>query len=702
MNASERRFAAGRRWLALAGLAALLLLALALLPPAQVARGKYSPLPAATEASPSQQQAGALSLADARVQSHLGAHRSEVLAVEPLGAGRTPASLACALSDCRLVEIYDYDSDATVSAIVDLPAGPVRDVLYQPHLHPLPNARLSALAVQVALASPEFIQQLGRVPAAAELAPMPSGVPGTACASGHMCLAVTAPAAHSLVWAIVDVTHGSLVAVLNTPLPAEAAGSDFAAPAAAPTSCPDPGSVTRGGWSLSYETTSSDGFRVYDAAYLGVPVLTSAKIVEWHTDYGSSGFVDEPGCGNYIAPHGQTQVNDLLSGADVVGFEVVQDFRMSSWGAICNYRYEQHDQFYNDGRFRIVGQAFGRGCSTSGIYRPIMRLDLNLDGAGTDSFDEWDDAAWQRSATENWWSQAAPYTPEGYKWRVNDQQGRGYFIEPGQGQFGDGGRGDFAFLYATQHHPEEGDTDLGEVGFCCEDDFHQGPDQFLNGESITNQHLVLWYVPQMQTTVGAGNNYCWTVAGEPSPETYPCASGPLFVPMTLTAGFVDDAPRAVGAGVTFTSTSGGLGPLAFKWNFGDGLGSSTAPHPSYTYSVPGTYTVSLTITDTSGTQSAAHPVIVAYPPLADFALSRSTTISNTIVLSNTSSGSAPLSYQWDFGDGSTSTETAPSHTYARTGLYTVTLTAANVLAANRTSQVVILPPILSYWPVYFR
>ena len=37
-------------------------------------------------------------------------------------------------------------------------------------------------------------------------------------------------------------------------------------------------------------------------------MLTSAKIVEWHVDYGGTGFVDEPGCYSYIAPHGETVV----------------------------------------------------------------------------------------------------------------------------------------------------------------------------------------------------------------------------------------------------------------------------------------------------------------------------------------------------------------------------------------------------------
>jgi hypothetical protein len=35
----------------------------------------------------------------------------------------------------------------------------------------------------------------------------------------------------------------------------------------------------------------------------------------------------------------------------------------------------------------------------------------------------------------------------------------------------------------------------------------------------------------MQTEVGSGKNYCWTVHGDPNPETYPCPAGPMFVPM---------------------------------------------------------------------------------------------------------------------------------------------------------------------------
>src|SRR5438477_12911003 len=103
LSRAGRRLARG--WLLLSAATLLLLLALIFLPPAPTARGKLAAAPAATEDSPSQQQAGQLALADARVRTRLAGHRAEILAVLPLGAQVTADSLACALSDCRLVEI---------------------------------------------------------------------------------------------------------------------------------------------------------------------------------------------------------------------------------------------------------------------------------------------------------------------------------------------------------------------------------------------------------------------------------------------------------------------------------------------------------------------------------------------------------------------------------------------------------------------
>lgn len=78
------------------------------------------------------------------------------------------------------------------------------------------------------------------------------------------------------------------------------------------------------------------------------------------------------------------------------------------------------------------------------------------------------------------------------------------------------------------------------------------------------------------------------------------------------------------------------------------------------------------------------------PPLADF----STSINNlTVIFNNLSTGTAPLSYRWTFGDGSPlSLQSDPVHTYAAPGTYAVTLTVTNAGGSDSASQFVTVPP----------
>ncbi len=120
-----------------------------------------------------------------------------------------------------------------------------------------------------------------------------------------------------------------------------------------------------------------------------------------------------------------------------------------------------------------------------------------------------------------------------------------------------------------------------------------------------------------------------------------------------------------------------------SWNFGDGT-VSTEPNPAHTYSSAGSYTVTLTVSNTNGTNSKSATITVSERPVlpvADF---------NT----NTVSGYAPLSVQftdlsqnaasryWNFGDGAVSTEPNPVHTYSSAGSYTVTQTVSNTNGTN--------------------
>ncbi len=116
----------------------------------------------------------------------------------------------------------------------------------------------------------------------------------------------------------------------------------------------------------------------------------------------------------------------------------------------------------------------------------------------------------------------------------------------------------------------------------------------------------------------------------------------------------------------------------WQWNFGDGSASSLQ-NPSHTYSSPGVYTVTLTTRDSTGASSTATKTgLIAVgqtaPVRAQFTSSSRLGSDRTVVQFIDQSSGNISSWSWDFGDGATSNEQNPSHTYAVPGAYTVSLT----------------------------
>ena len=140
--------------------------------------------------------------------------------------------------------------------------------------------------------------------------------------------------------------------------------------------------------------------------------------------------------------------------------------------------------------------------------------------------------------------------------------------------------------------------------------------------------------------------------------------------------------------VQFTDTSSNT-PTSWNWSFGDG-NTSTDENPSYTYVTAGTYTVSLTATNTAGdnvdTQSDLITVNAALTlPVADFSQSASSGTTPLTIQFTDDSTNSPISWSWSFGDGNTSTDENPSYTYVTAGSYTVSLTATNAEGSNSTT-----------------
>jgi|GEM_PF-2789445 len=141
--------------------------------------------------------------------------------------------------------------------------------------------------------------------------------------------------------------------------------------------------------------------------------------------------------------------------------------------------------------------------------------------------------------------------------------------------------------------------------------------------------------------------------------------------------------------VTFTDLSTN-NPDTWDWTFEGGTpGTSTEQNPTITYDTAGTYTVTLTATNTFGsdTETKVDYITVdpaGQPPVANFTASATTIYEGDSVIFTDLSTNNPDTWDWTFEGGTpaASTEQNPSITYYTTGVYTVTLTASNAYGSD--------------------
>ncbi len=149
--------------------------------------------------------------------------------------------------------------------------------------------------------------------------------------------------------------------------------------------------------------------------------------------------------------------------------------------------------------------------------------------------------------------------------------------------------------------------------------------------------------------------------------------------------------------VQFNDTS--TNPTAWNWSFGDG-GYTSEQNASHTYTSGGNYTVTLTVQNTNATQSSkiGYVEIWNYTSVSFYGSPQAGNVPLTVTFTDTSENAT--SWYWIFGDGGTSTNRNPTHTY-EVGTYSVNHSASNAHHTSWSNQseyitVSETPPVASF------
>ncbi len=181
----------------------------------------------------------------------------------------------------------------------------------------------------------------------------------------------------------------------------------------------------------------------------------------------------------------------------------------------------------------------------------------------------------------------------------------------------------------------------------------------------------------------------------------PVVDGPALV-----AGFTADATSiTAGNAINFTNTSTGY-QATRTWTFeGGNPATSNEENPRVIYSTPGTYAVSLHVTNACGEDTKTETsfitvteVVTGEAPVADFSFATTQTENGFTVQFSDLSTNLPTSWNWTFegGEPTTSTEQNPVVAFATEGEYNVTLVAENEFGADTLSRTINVVDVESY------
>lgn len=151
--------------------------------------------------------------------------------------------------------------------------------------------------------------------------------------------------------------------------------------------------------------------------------------------------------------------------------------------------------------------------------------------------------------------------------------------------------------------------------------------------------------------------------------------GPANVPPV--ASFTSDCSGTLSCSVNGSASTDEGSIVSYQWSFGDGA-TASGPTASHAYAQPGTYVITLMVTDNGGFQTAtSQTVVVQTPPTASFTSSCVGYSCSFDATASSDPDGSIAQYAWDFGDGQTASGSTATVTYASVGSRAVHLTVTD-------------------------
>lgn len=222
--------------------------------------------------------------------------------------------------------------------------------------------------------------------------------------------------------------------------------------------------------------------------------------------------------------------------------------------------------------------------------------------------------------------------------------------------------------------------------------WNMGDGNTLVGDAPTYTYVNTTTAPQERTiTLTVTSPFGCTAMGTRTVTVYPTPTA-AFMATPFSQLFPD-------ATVDITNNTA-PGNWQYAWSFGDGATSNSQDPGTHTYATWGDFTITLVVSNAYCSDTVSQDIVIVPPlPTANFLGQGQGCAPLTVEFTNTSWQG--LTYQWNFGDGGTSTADSPTYTYNQPGTYSVSLTAIGINGNSNTlvkvDSVVVHPRALAFF-----